>query len=86
LRVGNGDAIFQHLVERWQSIVKVRIFSEQRKQLLLARIGTGHAADEVNHGIAMVNLDVELIERFATKVLETLLHLHFDIVPREIAA
>jgi hypothetical protein len=52
-----------------------------------AGIGTGHAAGEVNHGIAMANIiDVELIERVATEVFEVLLHLHFDIVPCEIAA
>jgi hypothetical protein len=40
----------------------------------------------MNHGVAMRDVDVELVERVAAEVLEVLLHLHFDIVPREIGA
>ena len=32
------------------------------------------------------DIDVELVERVAAEVFEVLLHLHFDIVPREVGA
>jgi hypothetical protein len=86
LRVGNGDAIFQCLAEWRQRSGQIGIFGEQRVQLSRARIGTGHAAHEMNHGVAIGDIDVELVERVAAEVLEILLHLHFDIVPREISA
>ena len=39
---------------------------------------------EMHHGVAMRDIDVELVERVAAEVLEVLLHLHFDIVPRQV--
>ena len=33
----------------------------------------------------MGDIDIELVERVAAEVLEVLLHLHFDIVPRQVA-
>jgi hypothetical protein len=43
-------------------------------------------ANEMNNGVAMGDIDVELIECVAAEVLKILLHLHFHIVPRKIAA
>jgi len=34
----------------------------------------------------MGDVDIELVERVAAEILEILLHLHFDIVPREVGA
>jgi diadenosine tetraphosphate (Ap4A) HIT family hydrolase len=36
----------------------------------------------VNYGVAMRDIDIELIQRVAAEVFEILLHLHFHIVPR----
>ncbi len=54
-----------------------------RAQRLLTRSGSSHVAGEMHHGVAIRDIDIELVERVAAKVLEVLLHLHFDIVPRE---
>jgi hypothetical protein len=54
--------------------------------LLFSRLGAGHVADEMHHGVAMGDVDIELVERVAAEVSEILLHLHFDIVPREVGA
>jgi hypothetical protein len=51
---------------------------------VLARIGAGHVAGKVHHGIAMPDIDIELVERVAAEVFEVLLHLYFDIVPRQV--
>ena len=40
----------------------------------------------MHHGVAMGDIDIELVERVAAKVLEVLLYLHLDIVPRKIGA
>ena len=40
----------------------------------------------MHHGVAIGDIDIELIGRFITEVLEILLYLHLDIVPRQIAA
>jgi hypothetical protein len=51
---------------------------------VLARIGAGHVAGEMRHGVTVGDIDIELIECVAAEVLEVLLHLHLDIVPRQI--
>jgi hypothetical protein len=51
---------------------------------VLVRIGAGHAADEMHHRVAVLDIDIELVEYAAAEVLEVLLHLHFDIVPRQV--
>jgi|SRR6516162_1315414 len=38
-----------------------------------------------HHGIAMGDIDIELVECFAAEVFEVLLYLHLDIVARKIA-
>ena len=40
----------------------------------------------MHDAIAMGDVDVELVQRVAAKVDEVLLHLHFDVVPREVLA
>jgi hypothetical protein len=40
----------------------------------------------MHHGVAMGDVDIELVERVAAEVLEILLHLYFDVVPREVGA
>ena len=60
------------------------MFGEQRSLLRFVRRGAAHVADEMHDGVAMGDVDVELVERVAAEVLEVLLHLHCDIVPREV--
>ena len=38
----------------------------------------------MHHSVAIGDVDVELVERIAAEVLEVLLHLHRDIVTRQI--
>jgi hypothetical protein len=83
LRVGNTGTS-QRLAERWQFVRQIRIFRAQRTQRMLARIGTRHVAGEMHHGVAVRDIDIELVERVAAEVLEVLLHLLFDIVPRQV--
>ena len=40
----------------------------------------------MHHGVAMGDIDVQLVECIAPEVLKILLHFHFDIVPRKIGA
>jgi hypothetical protein len=40
----------------------------------------------MNNGVAIGDIGVELVESAAPEILEVLLHLHFDIVPRKIGA
>ena len=84
-RVGQRDTIFQRLAEGRQFVGKVGMFGEQRASFAIRRISTRHAADEMNHCVAMGDIDIELVECVAAEVLEVLLHLHFDIVPREVS-
>ena len=86
LRIGNSDAMLERLAQRRQLVSQVGIFGEQRALLPLSRLGTGHVADKMHDGVAMGDVDIELVERVAAEVLEILLHLHFDIVPREVGA
>ena len=86
LRVGNAHAISQRLVERRQFVGQIGIFRAQRAQCVLARIGAGHVADEMHHAVAMGDIDIKLVERVAAEVFEVLLHLHFDIVPRQVGS
>ena len=51
-----------------------------------ARHGPGYMSNEMHHGVAIADIDIELIKRAAPEVVKILLHLHFDIVPREIFA
>ena len=83
LRVGNGGTISQRLAERRQFVRKIGIFRAQRTQCVLARIGASHVADEMHHGVTVLDIDIELVEHAAPEILEVLLHLHFDIVPRQ---
>ena len=40
----------------------------------------------MHHGVAMGDIDIELVERLAAEVFEVLLYLHFDIGPCKIGA
>jgi hypothetical protein len=51
---------------------------------VLARVGAGHVAGEMHHGVTLLDIGVELVERVAAEVYEVLLHLHFDIGAREV--
>jgi hypothetical protein len=51
---------------------------------MLARMRAGHIADEMQHRVAMRDIDIEFVERAAAEVYEVLLHLHFDIGAREV--
>ena len=86
LRVGDFDAVAQRLAERRQVGDEIGIFRQQRVDVALERRRAGHVADEMHDAIAMRDIDVELVERVAAEVLEVLLHLHFDVVPREVGA
>jgi hypothetical protein len=86
LRVGKAAAVLERFGERRQFGLKVGIFGEQRLLLPLIRRGATHFADEMHDRVAMGDVDVELVERIAAEILEVLLHLHGDIVPRQIAA
>src|SRR5450755_507485 len=51
----------------------------------MLRVRSGHIPDEVNHGIAIADIEIQLVERDAAIVLEVFLNLDLDIVTREIA-
>ena len=51
---------------------------------MLTRIGAGHVAGEMHHGVTVRDIDIELLERVAADGYEVLLHLHFDIGPRQV--
>jgi hypothetical protein len=86
LGVGNAGSVLQRGSQWRQFGWNIGIFGEQRAQPSLARISAGHIADEMHHGVAIGDIDSELIYRFITEVLEILIYLHLDIVPRQIAA
>jgi hypothetical protein len=86
LGIGNAGSTLQRLAERRQLVRQIREFRPQFAQRSLRRIRAGDVADEMHHGVAIRDIDIELVERVAAKVLEVLLHLHFDIVPREVGA
>ena len=86
LRIGNSDAMLERLAQRRQLVSQIGIFGEQRALLPLSRLGAAHVSDKMHHGVAMGDIDIELVERVAAEILEILLHLHFDIVPREVGA
>jgi hypothetical protein len=86
LCVGNAGAISQRLAERRQLVRQIGIFRAQRTQRVLARTGAGHVAGEVHHGVAMRDIDIELVERVATEVLQVFLNLHRDTVPGQVDA
>ena len=86
LRVRDAGSALQRLAERRQLVGKIGIFRAQGAQRGLARGGAGHVAGEMHHGVAIGDIDVELVERAAALVLKILLHLHFDIGTREVGA
>jgi hypothetical protein len=46
--------------------------------------GAAHVANQMHDRVAMGDIDVELVEHIAAEVVEVLLHLHRDIMPRQI--
>ena len=70
---------------RRQSLRKIGVAADERPLLRGGRSGAGHVADQVNHGVAIVDVRIELIERVAAEILEIILDFHRDVVPREIA-
>ena len=60
------------------------MFREQRLLLRFVRQSAAHVAHEMHDGVAMGDVGIELVERIAAEVLEILLHLHRDIVTRQI--
>ena len=84
LSVGHTDAVFQRLAKRRQPLAEIGMPFAECTQSEIARIKACHIADEVNHGVAMRDIHVELIERIAAEILEILLNLHFHIVARKV--
>ena len=60
------------------------MLGEQRLLLRAVRRCAAHVADQMHDSVAMGDVDVELVQRNAAEVLEVLLHLHRDIMPRQI--
>jgi len=61
------------------------MFGEQRLLLPLVRRRAAHVAHQMHNSVAVGDVDVELVERIAAEVLEVLLDLHRDVLPREVA-
>src|ERR1700677_446898 len=61
------------------------MFGEQRFLLRFVGHSAAHVANEMHNRVAMGNVDVELVERIAAEILETLLNLHGDVMPCQIA-
>ena len=59
---------------------------EERAYISLTGTSAGHVTDEVHDCVAMGDIGIEFVESASAKVFEVYLHLHFDIVPRKIAA
>ncbi|MGA2493178.1 MAG: hypothetical protein ABSF67_09535 [Roseiarcus sp.] len=86
LCVGDVDAVAQRLAERRQVNDEIGTFRQQRLDVALERRRAGHVADEMHDAVAMRDIDVEFVERVAAEVDKVLLHLHFDVGPREVGA
>ena len=65
--------MLERLAQRRQLVSQIGIFGEQRALLPLSRLGAAHVSDKMHHGVAMGDIDVELVERVAAKILEILL-------------
>jgi hypothetical protein len=72
------------LRERRQARAQVGIFGEQRGHRGSFRHGSGRLADQVNDGIAMVDVGVELVQRRPAPDHEILLHGDIEIGALEI--
>ena len=83
--IGNRRAVCERAAERRQALREIGIFGDQRFLLACVRCGAAHLADEMHHRIAVRDIGVELVERVAAEVLEALLDLHRDVVPRQVA-
>ena len=84
LRVRKADRGLECFAERRQFLWKIGMLGEQRLLLPFVRRRAAHLADEMHNRVAMGDIDVELVECVAAEVLEVLLHLYRDIVPREV--
>jgi hypothetical protein len=82
---GNGRALCELAGERRQALREIGIFGDERFLLACVGCGAAHLADEMDHRIAMRDIDIKLVERVAAEVLEALLDLHRDVVPRQVA-
>jgi hypothetical protein len=82
--VGKAKAVFERFAERRQFAPKIGMFGEQRLLLPFIRRSAAHVANEVQDGVAMSDVDIELVEGVAAKIFEVFLHLHSDILPREV--
>ena len=60
------------------------MLGDQRSLLPFVRRSSAHVAHEMHDRVAVGDVGVELVEHIAAKVLEVLLHLHRDVMPREI--
>jgi hypothetical protein len=60
------------------------MFGEQPLLLPFVRHGAAHLADQMHDRVAMRDTGVELVQRIAAEVLEVFLHLHSDVLPREV--
>ena len=83
--IGNCRAVSERAAEWRQALREIGIFGDQRFLLACVRSGAAHLADEMDHRIAVGDIRVELVERVAAEVLEALLDLHRDVVPRQVA-
>ena len=79
--MARGDGVAQ----RREPVRKVRVFDQQRLDLRRAGRGPRHIADQMHDGVAMADIDVQLVQRVAAKALEVLLDFDLDVVALQVA-